>query len=137
MILHKSQKDWTSKVHTFKNFTNVKVTKYNPTKYNLFIDDYAVIDKFVTETIGHCTAKIRLEEAFKLIKGGAYINIYQLLINNDVSAQSAKTISMNISTKNPRLIYKNNEGHRYNINKVSTLYFNIVDLSLDVLDCSF
>jgi len=126
IIMHKSMKDWTAKVHTFINFTNQKVNKYPPAKFNIFINDFENIDKYIRSIISHPTAIKNLYEAFTLIKKGAYINLYQLLLNNDIDAKTTRLITNNISTKNPYEIYKNNEGYRYNIHKVEKLYFDII-----------
>lgn len=126
MTMHKSMKDWTSRIRTFKNYTNVVVSKYTPAKYNLFIDDFKIIDEYVRSLVSNPVIVKRIYEAFDLIMKGKYLNVYKLLINNNVSNDTAKAITNNISTKDPASVYKNNEGYRYNIHKVEALYFNIV-----------
>lgn len=132
VIMHKSMKDMTSKIHTFKNFTNVKVNDFPVAPLNIFIDGFEKIDAFVKSVISDDIVRKRLYEAFKLIKCGKYINIYQLLVNNDVGNQDARKISNNVSTKDPKSVYQNSEGYRYNITKIKHLYFNIVEGKIDI-----
>ena len=73
-------------------------------------------------------------EAYALIKQGKYINVYALLLNNDVTQTDIFKITNVVSTKNPKDVYQNKEGHRYNISKIAALYFNIVD---DVIKLTF
>jgi len=132
IIMHKSMKDWTGKVPTFKNYTNQKVNPWQTATYNLFIHDFHIIDEFITSVLFDVNIKQRLYEGFALIKKGEYINIRQLLLNNNVDQKLANTISNTISTKNPKLIYNNADGYRYNITKVKHLYFNILEGIIDI-----
>lgn len=126
LIMHKSMKDWTTKIPGFNNFTNKKVNSYQVSKYNIFVDKFEVIDEFVTTVTSNPTIKARLFEAFNMILKGHYINLYQLLLNNGLDKNQVMAITNNVSTKNPKEVYKNAEGFRYNIGKIERLYFDIV-----------
>ncbi len=132
VITHKSMKDWTSSVPTFNNYTNQKVSKYSVAKYNIFQDDMVAIQTYVMTIIKNKTVRTRLYESFKLIKAGKYINIFGLLLNNGIERNDVFKITNIVSTKNPKVIYKNNEGHRYNIKKIKALYFNIIEDVIDI-----
>lgn len=132
LILHKSMKDWTGKVPTMINYTNKKVSKYAVAKYNLFINKFEEIDAFITNVTSSPKIKKNLYEAFKLILKGAYVNLYQLLLNNGLEKSQVMAITNNISTKNPVEVYKNAEGFRYNIGKIERLYFDICDNKIQI-----
>ena len=131
LILHKSMKDNTRSIPSFKNFTNVKVNQYQDCSYNIFIDDFKLIDDHINNIGLTNDIKVKLYEAYALIKKNNYINLYSLLLNNGVEQQDVFKVLNTISIKNPKLVYKNNQGHRYNIKKISTLYFNVVN---DIID---
>jgi len=127
VILHKSMKDWTRHVPSFKNYTKIKVSKYSNATMNIFVDSIDVIDEYVSTIIRDTTVKARLYEAYALIKRGNFINVYSLLLNNGMIQNEVFKITNIVSTKEPRSVYQNNEGYRYNISKISVLYFNIVN----------
>jgi len=132
IIMHKSMKDWIRYIPTFKNYTKVKVVKYKSARFNIFTDKNTIVDQFVSSIIKNDTIKMRLYEAYALIKQNKYINIYGLLQNNGVKKEDIMLITNTISTKNPRLIYRNREGYRYNISKIKSLYFNIIEDKLQI-----
>jgi len=132
MVMHKSMKDWITKIPTFKNFTKVKVSSFVRAKYNIFQNSHKEIDDYICSVIDDIIIQERIFEAFEMIKGNVYINVRQLLLNNGVSSGTTRAITDTISTKDPKKIYQNDEGYRYNIHKIEALYFNIVNNVINI-----
>ena len=131
LIMHKSMYDQTKHMPSFKNYTVVKVNQYQDAFYNIFTSEFKDINDHINNIGLENECKVRLYEAYALIKKGKYINLYSLLLNNNVEQQDVFKILNTVSIKNPKTIYKNNQGNRYSIKKIKELYFNIVDDTID------
>jgi len=132
VTMHKSMKDWTRHIPAFKNYTTLKVSKYTDATLNIFTNDMGDIDRYVSTIITDIKIKARLYDAYSLIKHGKYINVYALLLNNGMIQSEIFKITNTISTKDPKSVYQNKEGYRYNISKIAALYFNIVDDTIKI-----
>ena len=135
LITHKSMKDWTSVIPEFINYTNKKVATFDDAKFNIFKEGgFDEIDEFVKIIIKDEEVRERLYDAYDLIVSGKFINVYQLLLNNDISKEDTIKIVSSVSIKNPKHIHRSVNGYRYNIQKIKELYFNIVN---DVIKVDF
>lgn len=95
-IIPKCLKDFTNEVPNWNNYTTKKYIKFNKELY-LSTASNEEIDMFCLKNLGNNSKGKNISEILKFIKTGEFINIYEAMLNNNISEILTKKIMIKIA----------------------------------------
>lgn len=112
MVLPKCLRDYTGDVKGWVNYTPIPD---NPRPKRFFACDEPdkKIAAFCTDKFGKTTTSVAIYQILVAIKHGEFINLYEALLNNNVSRAHAMAFMNEVSTKSKSTLYSNMNLMKY------------------------